>query len=98
MLRLEYLQSYEGMGIVRLTCVAGCACEPQRIDAHHMGDLRNVSVFAQHSFKVTSVTGLQAGTQSQSLRHDCELQLRILKRTSSGGHKFKVRSLSVGNE
>jgi len=37
-----------------------------------------------------------ARMRGQGLAHDCELQLRILNRTSSGGHKFKVRTITVG--
>ena len=40
-LRLEYLVSYQHMGVVRLTCSAGCACAPQRIDAHQLREVRS---------------------------------------------------------
>ena len=33
-LALEHLTSYEGMGIVELRCLGGCACPAQRVDAH----------------------------------------------------------------
>ena len=31
---VDYLTSYEHMGVVELRCVHGCSCEPQTIDAH----------------------------------------------------------------
>jgi len=96
MLRLEYLVSFEHMGTVRLTCAVGCACTRQRIDAHQLGEVRNVSVFAVHSFAVTPQNATIARNRGQGLAHECELQLRILNRTSSGEHKFKVRSITVG--
>ena len=40
-------------------------------------------VFLQHAFNLTSV-----GT-------DCRLQLRVLDSTSSGGFKFKVRTIII---
>lgn len=32
---VAYLTSYEHMGRVRLSCVSGCGCKPQEVDAHH---------------------------------------------------------------
>ncbi len=58
--------------------------------------MRNVSVFTVHTFVVTPANATIARKRGQGLAHDCELQLRILNRTSSGGHKFKVRSITVG--
>lgn len=90
-IKLEYLESYEAMGIVNLTCSSGCVCSPQRIDAHKVGAFRNVSAFTQHSFTV-----MPYGERREILlRHHCQLNLQILEDTSSGGNKFKVRSLLV---
>ena len=95
-LSLEYLVSYEKMGVARLTCTTGCSCAPQRINAHQVGDVRNVSIFAQYEFNVTRTLGELRGPGSTlAMTHDCELQLRILEQSSSGGHKFKVRSIIV---
>ena len=100
-LALEYLTSYEGMGAVSLRCLSGCACPTQTIDAHRAaggggavqpaaaattsdGDAgARVSVYTTHAFSVVGAVGA------------CVLQLQVLNATSSGGHKFKVRSLTV---
>ena len=76
--KLTYLVSYAGMGTVSLHCDR-CRCEPFLIDAHRP-DL-NESVFVTTSFSV--VDDLRDG--------GCEVVLRVLARTTSGGHKFKVR-------
>ena len=91
-IKLEYLVSYERMGIARLHCSGGCSCEPQTIDAHQLGEVRNVSIFTQYAFRVQA--GGRAANGKRASR-DCELALRVLAQTSSGGHKFKVRSLSI---
>ena len=79
--RLEHLTSYERMGVAELRCTAGCTCTPQRIDAHRR--VRQ-SVFTMHSFAIERA-------------HDdsCTMEIRLLQETSSGEHKFKVRSLLV---
>ena len=86
-MRLTYLQSYERHGIVQLTCVRGCTCAEQRIDAHTppASGRRNESVFAQQKFAVAGRT------------RRCELRLQLLEETSSGGHMFKVKDLSLGS-
>ena len=83
--QLQYLQSYEGQGIVSIHCLRSCWCAEQRIDAHKPAAEggRNESVFAEYSFGVTGRT------------RDCGLRLRVLEETSSGGHGFKVRTLVV---
>ena len=100
-LRLEHLVSYEGMGVVRLECLGGCACSPQRIDAHRTSHIRNVSVFDNFRFAATkavpqptplSVAPVEA---SGAAAAGCELTLTVLEETSSQAHKFKVRSVTV---
>ena len=56
---------------------------PQRVDAHKTDAHRNVSVFLQHAFELRGQTS------------ECALQLQILEETSSGGHKFKVRTVTL---
>lgn len=85
-IRLEHLVSYERMGVVQLSCAHGCTCETHSIDAHRNGEVRDQSIYENHEFAVTS-----AATRQQP----CELQLEVLKETSSGGHKFKVRQIVV---
>lgn len=84
-IRLTHLVSYQHMGVAELTCADGCACVAQRIDAHHIDAIRNVSIFVTHT---TSAEVLDA-------RRPCELRLRVLAASSSGGHKFKVSALFV---
>ena len=59
----------------------------QRIDAHTppASGRRNESVFAQQKFTVAGRT------------RRCELRLQLLEETSSGGHMFKVKDLSLGS-
>lgn len=76
--KLSYLQSYSNMGIASVHCQR-CWCEPFEIDAHQ--PQVHESVFVMRKFDVTDV--LRDGS--------CEVVLRVLGRTSSGGNKFKAR-------
>ena len=82
---IEHMVSYEGMGVASVRCGSGCVCEEQRIDAHRAGEVRDVSVFRRHSF---AAHALASGAP-------CELRFEVLAATSSGGHKFKVRGLTI---
>ena len=82
---IEHMVSYEGMGVAAVRCGSGCVCEEQRIDAHRAGEVRDVSVFRRHSF---AAHALASGAP-------CELRFEVLAATSSGGHKFKVRGLTI---
>ena len=83
---IEHLTSYEGMGVAAIRCVGGCTCPTQRVDAHKTDAHRNVSVFLQHSFELAAGLG-----------GECALQLQILPDTSSGAHKFKVRTVTLSS-
>lgn len=82
-----HLTSFEGMGVAYLSCLAGCECAQQRIDAHRVAKdgRRNESTYKEFSFKVTT----QLRSQS------CLLALHLSRETSSGAHKFKVRSITA---
>ena len=80
---IEHLVSYEHMGIVTVRCLGQCSCDLQRIDAHSTAAHRNVSVFLQHSFTLRG-----AGDS-------CALQVQVLPQTSSGGYKFKLRTVTL---
>ena len=84
---LLHLRSYEGMGIAILRCVAGCSCPSHRIDAHEPPEpaKRNESVYGEYDFRV------QVAEQS----YGCLLALRLDEESSSGGFKFKVRSITA---
>ena len=85
-LTLTYLSSYEGMGMARLRCRRKCVCEPLVLDAHrgkeeaHMG----ISVYKTESVGLT----LDA-------RGRCVVELFVLNRTRSAGHKFKVSEAAL---
>ena len=48
---MSYLRSYEGMGVARISCAAGCECEPVLADAHVPTE--HVSVRESVAFNVT---------------------------------------------
>ncbi len=82
---LEYLISYEGMGRSLLRCVRHCSCKEQRLDAHSTSRVHNESVFVRHFFTIRGASAR------------CSLSLLLLNESSSGGHKFKVRSLFIAS-
>ena len=82
--KLLYLTSYEGMGTAQLQCIGHtCSCDEQRLDAHSTSDTRNVSVYREARFEAIG------------RGHQCLLAVRLSRATSSGGHKFKVRQVTV---
>ena len=84
---LLHLTSFEGMGMAYVSCLAGCECSQERINAHRVAKAgqRNESTYKEFSFTIT--------TQRQS--QSCLLALRLSSETSSGAHKFKVRSITA---
>ena len=80
---LSYLTSYQGMGMAILRCFGGCKCHDRVIDAHDIISDRD-SVF-------------QVAAVALNLRRHarCAMQLQLLNQTSSGGHKFKVRLVTL---
>ena len=74
------------MGVARLSCAGGCACPAHDIDAHQPeGEQgRRVSVFQEHAFEAAVVA-----------EPACELLLVLQNRTSSLGHKFKMRGVKA---
>ena len=83
-IRLLHLVSYENMGIVRLRCTAGCRCNDTLIDAHRLSRRRNVSVFTESEVSVWLEP-----------IDSCGIELRVDETTSSGSHKFRLRSLTL---
>lgn len=81
---LEHLVSYEGMGRVRVRCGKGCTCTSTVIDAHRIDSLRNSSVFVTTPVRVSALPSPR-----------CELRLVLLSESSGGGHKFKLRGITV---
>ena len=80
---VEHLTSYERMGQVLVSCGRHCSCAPHTIDAHRTSVVRNETVFTRHSFELIGA------------HERCAITLLLLNRSSSGGHKFKVRSVTL---
>jgi len=80
---LVYLQSYEHMGAARISCDAGCSCQPLVIDAHNTDRLDSFELVAPP---------LQLNVSAAS---NCVLGAEVLSRTNSGEHKFKITALIV---
>lgn len=93
--RIEHLVSYEHMGIATVRCVGSCACDAHSIDAHRVDAHRNVSVFLQYAFDLRYG---DAPSTERAAGGACALQMQILPQTSSGGHKFKVRTVTVSTD
>jgi len=82
-IRLEYLQSYDGMGRLGVTCTSGCECAGEVVDAHDAEAGRRVSVHASRCYLVTAAK-------------ECVLRLRLLEEsTVPGAHKFVLHALQV---
>lgn len=82
---IEYLTSYEHMGIAQVRCQGGCMCPAETIDAHDAS--RKTSEHASRMLRLSQVTVADAL---------CELNVTVLGATSSGEHKFKLTGLVVG--
>mmetsp|Transcript_877 Transcript_877/g.1923 ORF Transcript_877/g.1923 Transcript_877/m.1923 type:complete len:88 (+) Transcript_877:287-550(+) len=73
------------MGRVTIRCIYRCHCRPQRVDGHQVasGRFRNVSVFIYHEWPIRGAF------------EDCRVRLRVVRGTTGGGHKFKVRHIII---
>jgi hypothetical protein len=83
---LSYLRSWlPGMGAALLTCVAGCTCEAQTIDARGKG---GGTVMVQHNFGVTAAGNctLRVVAQAQP----------PLAGDAANGTRFKVMGITTG--
>ena len=92
--RLQYMVAAHGMGIVSVQCLTptGCACEEQRIDAHIAA---NGSAAMQTSGPLTAVSTATHQFGLRGASGECMLVARVLEASSSGGHAFKIRQLTV---
>lgn len=83
---LQYLRSYEGQGIARVSCAGGCSCGARDVDAHSADE--RTSTLEDVELPLTPrVTG---GGGAEAAHASCLLQLRLLNATSSGEHRFKL--------
>jgi hypothetical protein len=77
--RVSYTTSYDGWGKARISCVSGCTCQPDVIDA---STKEHSSLVVVHRLPAT-----------QSPR--CAVRIEVLDATSSTGRKFKVANVAV---
>ena len=73
------------MGSAILSCVHGCACAPAILDGHRGATeaSRFVSIYTTEKVPVTLRT------------NHCNIEVEIMNRTASGGHKFKISELAL---
>ena len=85
-----HLISYEHMGVGQVSCHNECECGVNDIDAHVPGG--KFSVFKAKTIAATrrKTTG-EFNPSRQAC--GCQVQVKILNRTGSGEHKFKILSL-----
>ena len=88
--QLGYLRSYEGMGMARGECVAGCKCASRTWDAHQT---RRVSQVAVSKLRIDRWL---RPTEAAAAACPCVIRLTLLNESSSGGHKFKLAALFSG--
>ena len=85
---LTYLSSYGSMGIAAISCEGGCTCERTEIDASRGASSKQQDVSLWNEAGVGSVA-MRASERS------CDLAVTVLNRTTSGGHKFKLRGVTL---
>mmetsp|Transcript_9625 Transcript_9625/g.11180 ORF Transcript_9625/g.11180 Transcript_9625/m.11180 type:complete len:88 (-) Transcript_9625:128-391(-) len=79
---IDYLQSYEHMGKVEISCISGCECAATTVDALRP-DLKESVPKETNRIKIS---------QDKA----CTVMLRVLDESSSGSeHKFKIDKLTV---
>ncbi|GLC64085.1 hypothetical protein PLESTF_000116500 [Pleodorina starrii] len=78
-LYLQYLKSYEHMGIASIRCTSGCNCKDAEVDAH-------IPEHGSGTYQMRLMV-----SQSEA----CELTTTVSERTSSGQHKFKVSGVVI---
>ena len=88
---VSYLSSYTGMGMVRVGCASGCACNGTTIDAHREA---TVSVEERAPMAVELHSSGDGGGGSL-VGVECVLRVEVLMRTRSSGHKFKIEGLTL---
>ncbi|KAG2493907.1 hypothetical protein HYH03_007843 [Edaphochlamys debaryana] len=76
---IHHLRSYEHMGKAQISCVSGCTCESIVVDAT-----------CEQKWSQVYLSKV-AVTQAK----ECVIEVKVLKETSSGEHKFKVSGVVV---
>jgi len=92
-----YLTSYEKMGMVRVECVRRCSCGSKVVDAHRREMLSEPLVASVRVVRQSPSPNLETTAPALS-NEDCECIIRLttLRRTNSGGHKFKLLAILTG--
>lgn len=81
-LNLVYLISYEHMGKALVTCSEGCACSGAApINAHTK---------VHHSVTANQIISLWRNVAPEGSHQMCQIQIKVVKETDSGEHKFKL--------
>lgn len=101
-IEVHFLQSYQHMGLARLTCAEGCACDPQVLDATSS---RQSSEATKHAFEVRNAGDLSRCHMSfENYAHPVDVPTTGvdgnapspgLVGDTGSGHKFKLLSMLV---
>ena len=89
---LSFLTSYEHMGTAKLSCVQVCRCSDKLMDGHervHRHSIPKMTII-EPKWPVSATL-----RSSNVTKRWCVLQVEVLNKTFSGGHKFKVLQLVV---
>ena len=101
---LQYLKSYQGMGIVYVRCHEACTCVPTILDAHSTTSGASILTTSSINLELRRPGSLRepamdaAGgevKQSATLPTACAIELEVLNRSASNGHRFKLSRLLV---
>lgn len=112
LLVVQYLRSDAGMGVARLRCGGACKCPETDLDAHASATRASMLTLGEvvltlpgkpnqgrleprgrQEPRALPAEGGQHLPQSQ-----CTLEVKLLNRTSSGGHKFRLARLLIQNQ
>ncbi|KNC48438.1 uncharacterized protein AMSG_04885 [Thecamonas trahens ATCC 50062] len=80
-LTLMYLTSHQHMGRGRIECLGGCGCETTEIEGH---------IETKHSVIESEVIPLVLKADELGRAHKCQVQVTVLDKTKSEGHKVKL--------
>ena len=90
-LSLEFLSSYEGMGIAVVNCDHGCECDPVTLDGHR------TAATGVHADEGSSLISIWERATWAVVLHDpiCAVRIVLQNRTHSGRTKFKIGSMTL---
>ena len=87
-LNLMYLSSYSAMGQGAVTCDGGCSCERTEFDAYRGAEasLRDLSLWDEVD---------DGSVVMRPSAESCDIAVAVLNTTRSGGHKVKLRGVTL---